>query len=95
MAGEKLKQRGVAQVLFQVCALAQILRINLRHRQDRGGESAWRIRGTPRSLPVNVIEDADGAEAVIGKADDGAFRSAQSALHRIHPQGGGVKVLLE
>ena len=34
IAAEKLKERGVAQVFFQVSVLAQILGINLRNRQS-------------------------------------------------------------
>ena len=47
---QKLKQRGVAQIFFEVSALAQILGINFRHRQPVPAKVPGRIRGKRRFL---------------------------------------------
>ncbi len=84
MLGEKLEQRGVSEILFQVGALAEIFRINLRHRKAVAAKVPGEFDKRDVLFP-HVVEDANGAATVIGEADDGASRSAESALHRAAP----------
>ena len=80
---KKLEERGVAQVFFQVGALAQILRINLRNRQSVAAKMPGKLQERDVLL-AHGIENADGARSPAGEPDDGAPRAAELALKRLH-----------
>ncbi len=78
---EKFEERGVAQVFFQVGALAQILRINLRHRQSVAAKVPRKLKES-EILLAHGIQNADGGETSAGEPDYGPARAAELALKR-------------
>ena len=92
---QKLKQRGVAQVFFQISALRQIFRVNFRHRQARAGENAARIPGKRRSLRARRSRMPMALNFSLDKPDDVTPRAAELALQRLHLLHRRVEMLLK
>ena len=94
IAGQKIKQRRVAEILFQVGAAIQILSVNFRHgkamlqkmpcESEEGGV-----------LLANVVQDADGALLPVGEADNFASRAAQFSLQLDYTRGRTMEMLFE
>ena len=91
---EKLEERGVAQVLFEVSALAQILPINLRNRQSVPAKMPREFKESHILLP-HGIKNANGARPPAGEAHNGPPRTAQFALKRLHDFGRQPVMLFE
>ena len=87
MFREKLKKRRVPQVFFEISAVAQIFRINFRHRQTVPAKMPGKFEESD-VLFAHVIQNANGAELFAGKPDDFAPRTAELALQRLHPPDG-------
>ena len=62
MSREKLKKRGVAQIFFEISAVAQILGINFRHRQTVPAKMPGKFEEGD-ILFAHVIENANRADA--------------------------------
>jgi hypothetical protein len=94
MRAKKLEERRIAQVFFQVCALAQILRINLWNRQS----VLAKIPGEREEcdiLLLHGIQNPDSAERAAGEPDDGAPGAAERTLKRPHVFGRHMKMLFK
>ena len=92
---EEFKERGVAQVFFEVGALSS----NPPHKSPapagRGGESAGRTRGRRCSLRARDTRMPMALMATAGEADDGAPRAAELALERLRVLSRELEMLLE
>src|SRR5262249_42711086 len=67
--GKKLKKSGVSQVLFQICALAQIFRVNFRHRQAAPPKMAGKLEKSSVFF-AHAVANADGREPRVSKTRD-------------------------
>jgi hypothetical protein len=85
---------GVAQVFFQVSALAQVFRVDLRDRQAMTAKVPGELQKR-RVLFAHVVQNAHGAHVSAGKAHDGTPGSAQLALEGVRLQQGQAEVLLK
>ena len=94
LVAEEFEERGVAEVFFEVGALAQILRVDLRHRQSVTAKMAGELKKGD-VLFAHGVENADGAVAAAGEPDDDASRAAELALKRLHAFGRQMEMLLE
>ena len=94
MLAEEFKERGVAEIFFEISACGQILGINLRNGQAMAAKVAGEFEEGD-VLFAHGITNADGGEAAAGEADDGAARAAKLALERMGLVGRDVEVLLE
>ena len=94
ICAEEFEECRIAQVFFKVGALAQILRINLRHRQSAAAKMPGEFKESDILL-AHGIEDADGADSFAGEPDDGTPRAAELALKRLHVFGRQLVMLLE
>ena len=94
MFREKLKKRRVPQVFFEISAVAQIFRINFRHRQTVPAKMPGEFEES-NVLFAYVIQNANRAEFFAGQPDDIASRPAELALQRLHPSDGRVEMLLK
>src|ERR1019366_10821503 len=90
----KLKERRVAQVFFEVGALAQIFAIDFRHRQAVAAKMPGEFQKS-RVLFADVVQNSYGAELAAGQPNDLAPRAAELALQRLHPFHREVEMLLE
>ena len=95
---EKFKQRRVAEILFEISALAQVFGIDFRHWQAMPAKMPRKFKERD-VLFAHVIENANGADRGSrcggGKADDLAAGAAQLTLQRLDPIRGKVKMPLE
>ncbi len=80
---EKLEKRGVSQIFFEIGALAQIFRINFRHRQTVPAKMPGKFEESD-ILFAHVVQNADRAVVLAGQPDDLPPRAAQLALQRLH-----------
>ncbi len=94
MLRKKLEERRVAQILFEIGALVQILGIDLRHRQAMPAKMPGEFE-EGHVLFAHVVQNADGADFRARQADDLAPRPAELPLHRLYPLDRRVEVLLE
>ena len=94
IGNKKIKERGVAQVFFDVSALGQIIRINLRDRQPVLAKMAGKLEEGDILL-AHGIENTDGGFPSAGKPDDGTPRGAELALKRLNHFGWQSVMLLE
>ncbi len=94
MRAEELKERGIAQVFFEIRALIQILGINLRHRQTVAAKMAGELEKSD-ILFAHRIENADGVMAASVKTSNDAPRAAELPLQRLHAFRRRMKMLLE
>ena len=91
---EKLKQRGIAEIFFEIGAMSEVVGVDLGHRQtmfakvtrelDKGG-----------ILLANVVKNADGASALANQANDATSRTAELTLQRLNAHDWRAKMLLE
>ena len=84
MLREKLEQRGVAQVFFEIGALAQIFAINFRHRQTMPPEMPGKFEEGD-VLFTHVVQNANRAGRSAGQPDDLASGTAELSLQRLSP----------
>src|ERR1035437_9385107 len=91
---QKIEERGVAEVLFEVCVVVEVLRINLRDRQAAAAKMPRELQERD-ILFANGIENADGGFSSAGEADDGAAGGAKLALKRLYLLGGQPVMLFE
>ncbi len=92
--GEEFEERGVAEVFFEIRAMAQILGVDL----GNGKSVAEKMFGEFEKSGVlfaDAVENAYGAVLLIGEPDDFAPRTAEFALQRLDAVGRGVEMLLE
>src|SRR5208282_643932 len=98
MIREKLKERGAAEILFEISAVAQIFGINLGHRQTVTAKVPGKFEEGDIFF-THIIENADRADfaaaATAIEPDDLAPRPAELALQRLHPLNRRVEMLLE
>ena len=83
---EKLKERRVSQVFFEIGAVIQIFRVNLRHRQAVPAKMLGEFEESGVFF-AHAIKNADGAHFFARKPYDLAPRPAELALQRLHPHG--------
>ena len=80
---EKLKKRGVPEIFFEISALAQILRVNFRHRQSVLAKMPGKFEKRDVFF-AHVIQNANRAVAFAGEADDLSPRTAELAVERLN-----------
>ncbi len=84
---QKLKKCCVPQVFLEIRAAVQIFPINLRHRQTVPAKMPGKLEESG-VLFAHVMQNPDGAECCAGQPDNGAPRTTEFALQRLHPCGG-------
>ena len=94
MFREKLKERRVPQVFFEIRAVAQIFRVNIRHRQSVPAKMPGKLKERD-VLFAYVVQNSNGAELLTGQPDDFTPRTAELALKWLHPSDRRVEMLLE
>ena len=91
---EKLKQRRVSEILFEISALAQILGIDFRHWQAV-------LAKVPRKfkecgvLFAHAVENANGAESFVFQPYELSPGPAELALQRPDPRNWRVEMLFK
>ena len=94
MFRQKLKERSVAKILFEIGSLIEILAVDLGNRQAVLAKVAGEFK-EGGILFANAIQNADGACPFARQADDLAARSAKFSLYGLHPFDGELEMLLE
>ena len=91
---EKLKERRVSQILLEISAVAQIFRVDFRHRQAVPAKMPGKFEERD-VLFAHVIQNANRAALFAGKPDDVAPRAAELSLQRLHLRDRCVEMLLK
>src|ERR1035438_3405260 len=94
MLRQKLIQRDVAQVLLQIYALAQILRVDFRHRKSVPSKTTRELDKRDIFF-AHAIQNPDRRVVIVGEPNDPSPRAAEITLQRLHPRGRSAEVLLE
>ena len=98
MCAEEFEERGVAEVFFEIGALAQVVGVDLGDGQAVAAEVARELEEGD-VLFADGIDDADGACACAPtrgcEPQNGAAGAAKLALQRLNAVGRVVKVPLE
>ena len=92
--GEEFEEGGIAQILLEVGAAAEIFGIDFGDGQGVAAEMTGKFE-EGRVFLADVVEDADGAGLVVGEANDFAAGTAEFALYRLDSRGRRVEMLLE
>src|ERR1019366_4009941 len=79
---EKLKQRGVAQVFFQISAVTQIFGIDFRHRQSVAAKMPGKFQES-NVLFAHLVANSNRAEFFADQPDDITPRAAEMAGQRL------------
>ncbi len=91
---QKLEERRVAEVFFEIGAVVQIFAIDFRHGQTMPAKMPGKFKKGD-VLFAHVVQNADRAESAAGQPDDLAPRAAELALQRLHLLGRRVEMLLK
>src|ERR1035438_2096062 len=91
---EKIKECRVSQIFFQAGPQAQVLRINLRHRQSVPSEMPGELKEGDILLAYG-IQNADRTPSSAAQPDDGTPRATELTLKRLYVFGGHLVMLLE
>jgi hypothetical protein len=91
---EEVKQNRVTEVFFQIRAVCEIFSVDFRDGQAVFVKMAGECKEGD-ILFANAVENTDGADALVGQANDLAPGTAKFALERLNARGGGVEMLLE
>ncbi len=94
MLREKLKQRGVPQIFFEISAMGQVFGKNLRYRQTVPAKMPGEFEESD-ILFAPSIENANCRKRSAGKTDDLAARSAELATQRLYPLDQRVEMSLK
>ncbi len=92
--GEELEERGVAEVFFEISAVAEVFGVNFRN----GKTVATKVFGEFEESGVfftDAVENADGAFFLARETDDLAAGTAELALERHNALWRSVEMLLE
>ena len=91
---KELEERCVAEILFQVRALIQILGVDLRHRQAVASKMFGKLQEGD-VLFAHAVENADRTMLLIAKANDASSRGAKLVANGAQSFGGRAEMLLK
>src|ERR1700676_355912 len=87
---EKLIERGVAEVFFEICAVGKVFAVDFRDREAVAAEVAREVEESGVFFAY-AVEDADGGGIFIGETDDLAPGTAEFSLQRLDVGGRGAE----
>ena len=88
---EKFEERGVAEVFFKISAMVQVFGVDFRHGQAVAAKMLRKFEEGGIFF-ATAVENANGADALIGKADNLPAGTTELALQRLNARGGRVEM---
>src|SRR5215469_13368554 len=94
MLGKKLKECCIAEILFQIGALTQVLSVNFRNRQSVPPKMPGKCDES-LVLFAHIVQNPDCSRRPARQPDDPPARPSELALKRLHRFCRGVKMILK